>query len=229
MNLHYLQHESYEIPANILKWGINKKYQITKTLLYKNEPLPDINDVDLLVIMGGPMNVYEDDKYQWLKPEKEFIEKAIISGKKILGLCLGAQLVACVLGATVKPNECREIGWFPIKLQKSAIKLKLFKEIPTEFTTFHWHSDTFEIPSNSIKIAESEACKNQGFVYSDRIIGLQFHPEVDAATVKNYLKSEKNWVTEKYVQDMQEISKNKEHYNLNLTIINTLLSELEKI
>src|SRR3972149_5577170 len=176
MRIHSLEHEPFEGLANIEVWAKKKGYIITRTLLFNNEELPEMNDFDWLVIMGGSMNVYEEEKYPWLREEKNLIAEAIASKKMILGVCLGAQLVADVLGGRVSKNRYNEIGWFPVTLTEEARNSSIFFNFPGTFTAFHWHGDTLRIPHGAKKIAQSEGCANQAFEYG-KTIGLQFHLE----------------------------------------------------
>jgi GMP synthase-like glutamine amidotransferase len=116
MRIHYLQHVPFEDSAKIGEWARDTGHTVTCTRLCDEEALPPLNSFDWLVIMGGPMNVYEHQAYPWLVPEKRLIERAIEHGKFVLGVCLGAQLAADVLGGPVTKNRYREIGWFPVSL-----------------------------------------------------------------------------------------------------------------
>jgi GMP synthase (glutamine-hydrolysing) len=137
-------------------------------------------EVGLLVIMGGPMNVYEELKYPWLTAEKRFIAEAISLGRPILGVCLGAQLLAAVMGARVAPNAEREIGWFNIYRTDEADRSGLAGFLPERAEVFHWHGDTFDMPAGAVHFARSTGCEHQGFVAHERIVGLQFHLELTA-------------------------------------------------
>ena len=116
MRIHSIEHEPFEGLANIEVWAKSKGHTITRTRIYKNEGFPDIDDFDWLIIMGGSMSTYEEEKYPWLIPEKKFIGDAIAKKKLLLGICLGSQLIADVLGGKVSPNTYKEIGWFPVFL-----------------------------------------------------------------------------------------------------------------
>lgn len=183
MRLHYLQHVPFEGLANIAIWAGEHGHSITGTRLFASEPLPSLDDFDMLVVLGGPMNVDQHDLYPWLPGEKHFIRQATESEKSILGICLGAQLLARVLGAEVKPNLHKEIGWFPISLTEEGKKSSFFADFPNSFDAFHWHGDRFEIPIGASRLAESHACPNQAFRYGDRILGLQFHLEYSETSI----------------------------------------------
>lgn len=178
MILHYLQHAPFEGLGSITAWASAAGHPIAATRLYAGDPLPGLGDVGLLVVLGGPMNVYEDALYPWLASEKRFIEKAIAAGKPVLGICLGAQLLAAVLGARVYRNDQREIGWFEIQRTAGATYSKTARFLPETAEVFHWHGDTFDIPLGAVHIARSSGCRHQGFVAEERLVGLQFHLEV---------------------------------------------------
>ncbi|MEW5818613.1 MAG: type 1 glutamine amidotransferase [Cyanobacteriota bacterium] len=201
MNIHYLQHVPFENLANIETWARQKGYCISKTAFFNNNCLPNINNIDCLIILGGPMNVYEEDKYPWLVTEKRFIETAIANNKKVIGICLGAQLIASVLGSTVYTNRYKEIGWFPVCLTSKAFNSNVFKNIPSCFTAFHWHGDTFDLPDKCIRVASSEGCLNQAFEYNSKIIGLQFHLEYNIDSIYQMIDNCSDEIIEgKYIQ-----------------------------
>ncbi|MDT3700393.1 MAG: type 1 glutamine amidotransferase [Thermincola sp.] len=189
MRIHYLQHVPFEAPANIIKWAESHNHSITATRLYMNEQLPGLKDFDWLVVMGGPMNIYQIEEFPWLTKEKEFIRQAILANHVVLGICLGAQLIADVLGAKVYRNQHKEIGWFPITLTEVAKKSALCWDLPDSFTALHWHGDTFDLPPGALLMATSEACLNQAFLYKDRVLGLQFHLEVDQESLSSLLEN----------------------------------------
>ncbi len=138
MRVHFLQHVKFENPGLILDWAKKRKHKISITEFYKNGKLPESTDYDALFVMGGPMGVYDDGKYPWLAGEKRFIEKAIQSNKSVTGICLGAQLIADVLGARVYKNDHREIGWFDIETCGQAIE-GIPGLFPLKLKVFHWH------------------------------------------------------------------------------------------
>lgn len=177
MKIHYLQHVAFEGPGSIQDWIEDRGHQYTCTRLFLDEVFPEVTDIDWLVIMGGPMNVNETDLYPWLTREKEYIKAAIGNNCLVLGICLGAQFIAAAMGTEVVKNPVKEIGWFPVRRAAELARHQLTGIIPEEMEVFHWHGDTFALPVGSIRIAGSRACRNQGFVYKDRVIALQFHLE----------------------------------------------------
>jgi GMP synthase-like glutamine amidotransferase len=189
MKVHYLQHVPFECLGNIECELKKKGHKITSTKLYNEKITTMIKDIDWLIIMGGPMGIYDEKIYPWLLEEKQFIKEAISAGKIVLGICLGAQLIADVLGAKVYKNKYREIGWFPLTVTPETNNTILLKVFSKQVEAFHWHGDTFDIPKGAIAIAESKACKNQGFIFDNRVLALQFHlettPESATGLVKN--------------------------------------------
>jgi len=145
------------------------------------------HDFDWLIIMGGSMGVNDEAVYQWLYHEKRLIEDAVTHNKPLLGICLGAQLIAQVLGSRVYRNQHREIGWFDIETTQDIKTTILSNVFPQRTRVFHWHGDTFDIPKGAAHIAKSEACLNQGFIFENRVIGFQFHLESTLQTVQNLI------------------------------------------
>ena len=171
---HILQHVPFEGLGSIAPWLKRNGYTTTWSRLYNAEPLPPIQELDLLIILGGPMSVNDEDTYPGLADEKEFIYNAIQANIAILGICLGAQLIAASQGARVYPNTEKEIGWFPVTITTEGNGLAPF---PPETLAFHWHGETFDLPSHATLLASSAACKHQAFQIGRKVIGLQFHLE----------------------------------------------------
>jgi GMP synthase-like glutamine amidotransferase len=177
MRIHVLQHVPFEGPAAIAQWAERRGYPLALSRLYAGDPLPVLDDFDRLVVMGGPMSVGDTDAYPWLAPERALIAEAVAGGKSVVGVCLGAQLIAAALGARVYRNAQKEIGWLPVRLTAEAGALDLCDGLPVEQTVFHWHGDTFDLPAGTVHLAESEGCANQAFLVDGRVLGLQFHLE----------------------------------------------------
>ena len=184
MKIVWIQHESFEGPEYIREWAKNRGHEISGVMAFDNQPLPALDTFDLLVVMGGPMSVHDDAIFPWIQTEKRFLKEAITAGKSILGICLGAQLLADALGAGVRKNLYREIGWFDVRLSGAGRKTRLGKLLPREFHAFHWHGDTFEIPEGARHLGSSDACANQGFVWADRVVALQFHNEITTQSIR---------------------------------------------
>ena len=187
MKIHSLQHVPFEDLGNIENWVVSKGHSISRTLLFNGGLPPNTDSFDWLIILGGPMNVYEEIKYPWLAVEKIFIEETIRKGKLVLGICLGAQLIADVLGGQVIKNACKEIGWHPVTLANNAKSSAFFGSLPPKFPAFHWHGDTFSLPPGAKHMAKSKGCKNQAFEYEGRVVGLQFHLESSLFNIKRLI------------------------------------------
>lgn len=206
MKIHYIQHEPFEDLGCIREWMQYSNHTITHTHIFENEPFPKANDIDFLIIMGGSMGANDDEVFDWMPLEKMLISDCINQNKLVLGICLGAQLLAAVLGAKVFANQHKEIGWFEIKLNDNAKQSKLFSSFPTEFITMHWHGDTFEIPQGASMIASSEATKNQAFTYNnEKVVGLQFHPEMTQKAIEGMIDETGELKKDTYIQDIEEI------------------------
>ncbi|AKB52151.1 GMP synthase (glutamine-hydrolyzing) [Methanosarcina barkeri str. Wiesmoor] len=211
MRIHCLQHLKNDTLGNIGIWIDEKGYKLTKTLLYENSLFPAPEEFDILLIMGGTMSVYQEKEYPWLKPEKKFVKKTMDADKPVLGSCFGAQMIAEVLGGKVTKNQYKEIGWHTVRAVKGKSPGEIkSSELPScmfpEFTGFMWHGDTFGIPAGAVKLFESEACPNQGFLYNEKVLGLQFHPEANRQWVRNLIRdSGHELVQGKYIQSEKEI------------------------
>jgi GMP synthase (glutamine-hydrolysing) len=229
MNVHYLQHVPFEGLGSMERWLQNHGHHITSTQLYNKESLPNLDDVDWLIVMGGPMGVEDQAIYPWMSAEKAFIKQAIDQKKIVLGICLGAQLIADVLDAYIIKNTYREIGWFPVQLSKEAKTTLLGAALPDKFDAFHWHGDTFAIPENATPLAYSEACLNQGFIINNRVVGLQFHLETtteSALDLTIHCKNELNH--SRYVQTAEMILADPERFTQINIIMDIVLNCLEK-
>ena len=177
MNLHILEHDPLENPGLVADWATARGHRMTSTLLDRGGVLPPLGEIDLLVVMGGPMNIYQHRDHPWLVAEKEFIAAAIAAGMPVLGICLGAQLIADSLGGKVFQNAEKEIGWFPIRMLD---RTGPFADFPETLTAMHWHGDTFTLPEGARHVAKSDGCANQAFIFGDRVVALQFHIEMSA-------------------------------------------------
>jgi GMP synthase-like glutamine amidotransferase len=138
--------------------------------------------------MGGPMGVYEQDQYHWMPGEIALIQAAVQQGKKVLGICLGSQLLAAALGANVYPHTQTELGWYPLDLSFQDQATPLQAVFPQHFNTFHFHGDTFDVPAGATRFAASAATSHQAFIYGDRVLGLQFHMELTPASLHDMVQ-----------------------------------------
>lgn len=173
--------------------AIRAPYQIIN--ISSKEMVPDLSYFSHLVIMGGPMAVYEMESYPFLKEEARLIEKAIKSGLHVLGICLGAQMIAHVLGARVYPGRVKEIGWYEVSLTEEGKGDQVMSRLSDNgtATVFQWHGDTFDIPNGAVRLASSELFENQAFRYSDGVYALQFHIEVTPDIIREWFKDERDF------------------------------------
>ena len=227
MKIHYFQHVPFEGLALIEDWAHERKHEINRTCFFKkNYCLPELHDIDLLIVLGGPMSVHDEIQYPWMKKEKAFIKSAIDANKCVVGICLGAQMIAQLLGAKVANSSQKEIGWFPVTFKTEGLQHPLLYGIDSKINAFHWHGEFFEIPENTVHIATSEACENQGFIYNDRVLALQFHIEMNKKSITEILRACSNeLIDEKFVQSEQEIMNKTERYK-DHTILYDLLDNL---
>lgn len=206
MRIHYFQHVPFEGLGCIGPWALENGHEISVTRFYLGELPPAVDELDWLIVMGGPMNIYEEAEYPWLVQEKQSIGEAIRGGKIVLGICLGAQLIADVLGAKVTKNAHKEIGWFHIEMTAGASPLFDFR--PASPLVFHWHGDTFGLPPGAVHVARSEGCENQAFVYDGRVVALQFHLEFTPQSLEAILPNCASELVEgKYIQTAEEMRK----------------------
>ncbi|MDZ7316227.1 MAG: type 1 glutamine amidotransferase [candidate division KSB1 bacterium] len=228
MRAHCLQHVPFEGLGSIAPWLKAQGLELTSTRFFESGRLPAPDEVDLLIVMGGPMSANDEDKLTWLIDEKAFIRECIRQGKRVLGICLGAQLIASAMGAQVYRNRVKEIGWFPVQ-GVPADNESIFR-FPKVFRAFHWHGETFDLPPGAVRIAESEGCENQAFQLGRSVIGLQFHLEMTPESVREIISHcRAELLPSKYVQSetvMTSVSPDeyREMNNLMAEVLSFLIS-----
>jgi GMP synthase-like glutamine amidotransferase len=172
-----LQHVPFEGPAALAPALRAAGHDVAITRLDAGEPLPPLAALDWLVVLGGPMSVHDEAEHAWLAPEKRLIREAVADGRRVLGICLGAQLIAAALGARVTRCREREIGWFPVERAPGAEASPFGRALPARFPAFHWHGEAFAPPPGAVRLASSAACAEQAFALGDLVLGLQLHVE----------------------------------------------------
>lgn len=166
LRIHALFHTDYEDFNFIKKWANSQHHIMSVSRSYDNEALPELDSFDWLIVLGGPMSVHDEDKHPWLIKEKRLIKQSIHAGKTVIGICLGAQLIAHCLGANVQPSAVKEIGWLPMRLTPTGQAHPLLQDLPKQdFTVFHFHADGFDCPRGASIIGSTDAWANQGFIY----------------------------------------------------------------
>ncbi len=227
MRFHWVQNVSFEDAAFVGDWAAGRGYEVTRTRLYGDEALPEVGEIDALAVMGGPMNVYQRRDFPWLVREKRFIEQALGAGIPIIGICLGAQLIADVLGARVVQNREIEIGWHEVRLTDGGRAAEIGAGLPERFVAFHWHGDTFAIPAGAVHLASSEACSNQAFIYNSNVLALQFHLEYSVESIEKMLAHcGSELVPGPFVQDQERIRAGLDQVGQTQELLHALLDSL---
>lgn len=226
MNILLFQHVPFEGPGYIKEWMEQSGHDLKVAHLYMGKRKFEIENFDALIVMGGPMSVYDEQKYPWLVHEKRAIEKAIESGKHVLGICLGAQLIAGVLGSKIYKAPEKEIGWFPVQLSGEANFWPATEKREEFPVVSHWHGETFDLPEYAIRLASTEICPNQAFLYKRKVVGLQFHLEMGEKDVENIVKHCSHELTGgPFIQSEEKILSAKDHYSYSEQMMSDLLSK----
>ena len=230
IRIHYFQHVPFEGLGYIEEWAVNNNHQLSATKFYEDFTLPKITSFDWLVVMGGPMGVNDFVRFPWLKDEIELIKQAINKNKTVIGICLGSQLIASALGSKVYQNTNKEIGWFPLAKTEVGKNHALISELPNHFNSFHWHGDTFDLPHDSAHLLKTDICTNQAFLYNDKVLGLQFHFEVTAHTLKQMITNCRyELAQEAYIQSEQEILSRSDFCKKSNGYLDSILTKLASI
>jgi len=183
--IHCIEHAPFETPGHITDWVVERGHSFSCTRAYLGELFPKLEAFDALVVMGGPMGANDESQFEWLADEKRLIEHALRADKHVLGVCLGAQLMASVLGARVYRNRFKEIGWFPVHATEEG---RSQWGLPSEVRAFHWHDDAFDLPHGTVHLAKTAACEHQMFAMGPKVLGIQCHLEVTHEAVEEFLR-----------------------------------------
>lgn len=189
----------------IADWARHQGHSLSSTQLYAGEELPGTEEFDFLVVMGGPMSVKDEAALAWLRPEKRLVGEAMAAGKPVLGVCLGAQMIADVLGARVYRNRVKEVGWAAVQRTAEAAESAVFRDFPEDLNVFHWHGETFDLPAGATLLASTLACRNQAFSYGSAL-ALQFHLEMTEEIIEPLMEAcAEDLNSGPYAQSMEEI------------------------
>ncbi|MGC4233664.1 MAG: type 1 glutamine amidotransferase [Niabella sp.] len=199
MNIHFVQHETFEAPGAYLEWAKEKDYNITFSKVYENQPLPEtIEHIDLLIVMGGPQSpatTQEECPHFNAKAEMALIQKCVQAGKAVVGVCLGAQLIGEALGAKFGHSPEKEIGVFPIQLTEAGLKDEKINYFGSVLAVGHWHSDMPGLTPQSKVLAASAGCPRQIIAYSSLVYGFQCHMELTPDVVELLIAEEEDFLT----------------------------------
>jgi GMP synthase (glutamine-hydrolysing) len=202
-------------------------HTLTASRLYRGEPLPSVDQFDGLILLGGPMSVNDESLYPWLAVEKELVRHAIHAERRVLGVCLGAQLIANALGARVYRNAHREIGWHTIERSPEAAGTLLGTLLPDRIEAFHWHGETFDLPDGAFRLAGSRACRYQAFAIGDRVLALQFHLEATPESVAALIEHCAEELTdEPFIQSPEEMMRDPARFGTIHAAMRALLERL---
>ncbi|MGE3537411.1 MAG: type 1 glutamine amidotransferase [Candidatus Tectimicrobiota bacterium] len=185
-----LQHVAVEGPGSLAEYLGERGWEIETMALYDGAVFPEeLQRYDAVIVMGGPMGVYDDAAYPFLRAEHVFLQRAIRQGVPLLGICLGSQLLAQALGARVYRNAHKEIGWYPVTLTAAGRADPLFTGVTSPCVVFQWHGDAFDVPPGAVGLAASPLCAQQAFRYGERVYGLLFHLELTPAVIQTWLET----------------------------------------
>lgn len=205
MRIHVLRHVPYEglgcLRAPLLAEG----HTLTDAGTWEAGAFPPLDSFDMLVVLGGPMGVCDAEPAAWMAAERRFLAEAIAEGRHVLGICLGAQLLASVLGAEVRRHDRPEIGWHALEPTDAGASGPLAPFFEPGMHVLQWHFDTFEIPEGAVRLCGSAACANQAFGWGDRVLGLQFHPEMTREEVATVLERDGTAPEGEFVQSAEEM------------------------
>jgi len=215
-----IQHTAVDVAASIRPLLERAKVVVDDVRLDRGDPIPEKIQGDILMTFGAPVSLVGSASAttrdpgggsavpDWVAAERSLLRWAVDHDKAILGICFGAQLLASALGAKVDRNTVAEAGWHPVFQSKDALRAEFFESLPSNLTTFHWHRNTFQIPHDATHLYRSDSCENQAFQLGSRIVGFQFHFEVNERSIRNFLlASSLHRETSVAVQDRDEIMK----------------------
>ena len=207
-----VQHASPETLGTIADALNPERISVEYIRTFLGDAVPKgIEEADGLIVMGGPMGLRDQEKYPFLREEMLLIEKALNAGKPVLGICLGSQLLASVLGARIHIGKKREIGWLPVRLSPEGQQDPLWTGATPSFTAFHWHGDIFDLPAGAVSLASSELTPHQAFRHGEKSYGLLFHLEMTENMIREMIRTFSDDLLEQNLDSGWLIEKAGEH------------------
>lgn len=229
MKVQILQHISVKPPGSILDWLEENNYDYRINYIKRGDCLPEENETDFLIVLGGALNVNDEAANPWLKDEKAFVRKIIDAEKPVLGICLGAQIIATALDMKVEKNTKSEIGWFDILLTEAGKADPFLKSIPSKFTPLHWHNDIIRLQGGLLPLAFSRATDVQAFRYKNAL-ALQFHLEQTHDSLDRMLDRVENIIKEDtFVQTSHTIKESYSNIQQSSEYLKIILNNIIKI
>ena len=230
MRIHLLEHETEGISTNVINWSQKNNHPLYRTYVPQAVALPSIPDFDLLIIAGGPQHIWKEGTYPWLAEEKKLVAEAASADKHILGICLGAQMLAGVLGGDIFANPVEELGWHDVVLTPEGKTSPLLDLVPHHFSIFQWHSDHYTLPPGTIRLATNDAAENQAFVSKNgRMLGIQFHPDFDRRLIMDMVKAEDDpWPRGAFVTPRKELIKQTQRMQEPAWLMDQLMENMYK-
>jgi GMP synthase-like glutamine amidotransferase len=205
MRVHHVRHVPYEGLGNLRQTILQGGHEISESRPWEGVDFPSPDRFDALIVLGGPMGVCDFEPPAWMDEEKSFLADTIAAGRPVLGICLGAQLLASVLGAEVRRHVHAEVGWHRLEPTPEGADGVLSPFFAPGVHVMQWHQDTFDIPAGAVRLCGSEACANQAFAWDDRVLGLQFHPEMTHEEAGTVLARDRVGAPGRFVQTAAEI------------------------
>lgn len=222
------KHFSFDDDSVIASWAARQGHELQVLVPSDIVEYPAQAAFDMLVILGGPMSVYQEEQHPWLIAEKPFVRQCVDEGKPVLGICLGAQMLSEALGGKVYRGECKEIGWHTVR--RTEERHPIFDAMPSSFVSFQWHGDTFTLPEGARRLAYSDACGNQAFSYGDTVLALQFHLETTPSCIGTMLDAWKSELVEApYIQPASEILAKTERSEASFSMLTDILDRLAAV
>lgn len=213
MNIQVIQHSAADSPASVASILDRLGHSVSTIRIDRGDPIPELPTADVLMMFGGGISLTASELPTWVDQERRLIRQYVEQGRRVLGICLGAQLLASALGATVKRNLEPEAGWHRVFRSSGSRRSGPATSLPSEMIAFHWHQDTFGIPQGATHLYQSEACSNQAFALGDRVFGFQFHFEANERTVLTFLAVSKLYRRQaSFVQSEEQITEGIERY-----------------